>query len=90
MDESVIQREVKQAVIAAQIHKPASCHTLRHSLSRTRSAPTDGDFAGLSRTRSAPTDGDFAGLSRTRSAPTDGDFAGLSRTRSAPTGGIVA
>jgi integron integrase len=31
MDESVIQRAVKQAVLAAHIHKPASCHTLRHS-----------------------------------------------------------
>jgi len=31
LDESVIQRAIKLAVRAAQIHKPASCHTLRHS-----------------------------------------------------------
>ncbi len=31
MDESVIQRAVKQAVLSAHIHKQASCHTLRHS-----------------------------------------------------------
>jgi len=31
LDESVIQRAIKLAVRKAQINKPASCHTLRHS-----------------------------------------------------------
>ncbi len=31
LHESVVQRSVKEAVRAARIHKPASCHTLRHS-----------------------------------------------------------
>ena len=31
MDESVLQRAVKQAVRDAKINKPASCHTFRHS-----------------------------------------------------------
>ena len=31
MDESILQRAVKQAVRAAGINKPASCHTFRHS-----------------------------------------------------------
>jgi len=31
LDESIIQRAVKAAVAAAQLTKPASCHTLRHS-----------------------------------------------------------
>jgi integron integrase len=31
LHESVVQRAVKVAVRAARIHKPASCHTLRHS-----------------------------------------------------------
>jgi site-specific recombinase XerD len=31
VDESVLQRAVKEAVRAAEITKPASCHTLRHS-----------------------------------------------------------
>lgn len=31
IDESVLQRSVKQAVRSAAIEKPASCHTLRHS-----------------------------------------------------------
>jgi integron integrase len=31
IDEQTLQRAIKQAVQAAQIHKPASCHTLRHS-----------------------------------------------------------
>ena len=31
LDESVVQRAVKRAVQQAGIHKPASCHTLRHS-----------------------------------------------------------
>ena len=31
LDESVIQRAVKQAVITADIRKPASCHAFRHS-----------------------------------------------------------
>jgi len=31
LDESVIQRAVKQAVVAAGIRKPASCHAFRHS-----------------------------------------------------------
>lgn len=31
LDESVIQRAIKQAVSGASIHKPVSCHALRHS-----------------------------------------------------------
>ena len=31
MDETVLQRAVKQAVRRARIDKPATCHTLRHS-----------------------------------------------------------
>jgi integron integrase len=31
LDETVLQRAVKQAVRRARIHKPATCHTLRHS-----------------------------------------------------------
>lgn len=31
IDESTVQKAVRRAVIAAGIHKPASCHTLRHS-----------------------------------------------------------
>ncbi len=31
IDEKVLQREVKEAVRAAGIAKPASCHSLRHS-----------------------------------------------------------
>ena len=31
VDESVLQRAVKAARVAAGIHKPATCHTLRHS-----------------------------------------------------------
>lgn len=31
LDDSVIQRAIKQAVYAAGLRKPASCHTLRHS-----------------------------------------------------------
>lgn len=31
IDEQTLQRAIKQAVKAAEIHKPASCHTLRHS-----------------------------------------------------------
>lgn len=31
IDESVVQKAVKKAVRAAGIHKPATCHTLRHS-----------------------------------------------------------
>lgn len=31
LGESTIQRAVKQAILAAGIHKPGSCHTLRHS-----------------------------------------------------------
>lgn len=31
VDEKTIQRAMKQAVRKAGIHKPASCHTLRHS-----------------------------------------------------------
>ncbi len=31
LDESVIQRAVKQAVFSARIRKPVSCHALRHS-----------------------------------------------------------
>lgn len=31
LHETVIQRAVREAVVAAQINKPASCHTLRHS-----------------------------------------------------------
>ncbi len=31
LSESLIQKAVKRAVSAAQIHQPASCHTLRHS-----------------------------------------------------------
>jgi integron integrase len=31
IDDSCVQRAVRQAVLAARIHKPASCHTLRHS-----------------------------------------------------------
>ena len=31
LHESVVQRSVKEAVRAARLHKPASCHTLRHS-----------------------------------------------------------
>jgi integron integrase len=31
LHESVVQRSVKEAVRLARIHKPASCHTLRHS-----------------------------------------------------------
>lgn len=31
LDESLVQRAVKRAVRDAGIHKPASCHTLRHS-----------------------------------------------------------
>jgi site-specific recombinase XerD len=31
MDEGLLQLAVKKAVRAAQINKPASCHTLRHS-----------------------------------------------------------
>ncbi len=31
LDEQRVQRAVRRAVIAANIHKPASCHTLRHS-----------------------------------------------------------
>ena len=31
LHESVVQKAVKQAVRAAKIAKPASCHTLRHS-----------------------------------------------------------
>jgi site-specific recombinase XerC len=31
VDEMMLQRAVKQAVYKAGIHKPASCHTFRHS-----------------------------------------------------------
>lgn len=31
LDESVIQKAVRRAVIVAQLDKPAACHTLRHS-----------------------------------------------------------
>lgn len=31
LDESVVQRAVKRAVHVANLHKPATCHTLRHS-----------------------------------------------------------
>jgi site-specific recombinase XerD len=31
LHESIVQKAVKQAVRKAEIHKPASCHTLRHS-----------------------------------------------------------
>ena len=31
LDESVIQRAVKQAVVAAGVRKPTSCHAFRHS-----------------------------------------------------------
>ncbi len=31
IDEQTLQRAVKQAIQSAEIHKPASCHTLRHS-----------------------------------------------------------
>ncbi len=31
LHESVMQRAVKQAVVKADISKPASCHTFRHS-----------------------------------------------------------
>ncbi|MBK7352366.1 MAG: integron integrase [Nitrosomonas sp.] len=31
IDEQTLQRAVKQAIKSAEIHKPASCHTLRHS-----------------------------------------------------------
>ncbi len=31
LDESVLQRAVKMAIRAAGVHKPASCHTFRHS-----------------------------------------------------------
>lgn len=31
IDEQTLQRAIKKAVQAAEIHKPASCHTLRHS-----------------------------------------------------------
>ena len=31
LHESVVQRSVKEAVRAARLSKPASCHTLRHS-----------------------------------------------------------
>ena len=31
ISEQLLQRAVKQAVLAADIHKPATCHTLRHS-----------------------------------------------------------
>jgi integron integrase len=31
LDEQRVQRAVRRAVIAAEIHRPASCHTLRHS-----------------------------------------------------------
>lgn len=31
LDESSVQKAVRRAVRAAEIHKPASCHTLRHS-----------------------------------------------------------
>jgi site-specific recombinase XerD len=31
LHESVVQRSVKEAVRAARLPKPASCHTLRHS-----------------------------------------------------------
>lgn len=31
LDESSVQRAVRQAVRAARVYKPASCHTLRHS-----------------------------------------------------------
>jgi site-specific recombinase XerD len=31
IDEQTLQRAIKQAVKVAGIHKPASCHTLRHS-----------------------------------------------------------
>ena len=31
MDESILQRAVKQAVREARINKPASCHTFRQS-----------------------------------------------------------
>ena len=31
IDEQALQRAIKKAVKAAEIHKPASCHTLRHS-----------------------------------------------------------
>jgi len=31
LDEKAIQRVMKQAICKAGIHKPASCHTLRHS-----------------------------------------------------------
>ena len=31
LDESVLQRAIKLALRKAQINKPASCHTLRHS-----------------------------------------------------------
>lgn len=31
MDEGLIRKPVKQAILAAQIYKHASCHTFRHS-----------------------------------------------------------
>lgn len=31
VDESAVQKAVRRAVVGAGIHKPASCHTLRHS-----------------------------------------------------------
>ena len=31
LDESVVQRAVKRAVHVTNLHKPATCHTLRHS-----------------------------------------------------------
>lgn len=31
IDKQTLQRAIKKAVKAAEIHKPASCHTLRHS-----------------------------------------------------------
>ena len=31
MNEQVIQRAIKMAIVAANIAKPASCHSLRHS-----------------------------------------------------------
>ncbi len=36
LHESVVQREVKEAVRIARIAKPASCHTLRHSFATHR------------------------------------------------------
>ena len=31
LDEAVLQRAIKKAIRKAHIHKPGSCHTLRHS-----------------------------------------------------------